>query len=174
MTIKRVWQYTKKYKKLLTFSMFALIFSIVLDLAIPYLASRIIDDYIVGIEKPWYRVDENVENSVLYDGNYYIQGRFAKDKSMLDDDERVSILLIKNKFYFSDKFIVEGEKRFAKDNSKLWVTLKDGETIEYDLTLLTAGSIQVLSPLCKTCCDNRCYLCDHQCVFHIINLPLSH
>lgn len=141
MTIKRVWQYTKKYKKLLTFSMFALIISIVLDLAIPYLASRIIDDYIVGIEKPWYRVEENVENSVLYDGNYYIQGRFAKDKSILDDDERVSILLIKNKFYFSDKFIVEGEKRFAKDNSKLRVTLKDGETIEYDLTLLTAGEV---------------------------------
>lgn len=141
MTIKRIWQYTTKYKRLLIFAMVTLILSIILDLFTVNLARVIIDDYIVGIEKPWYRVEERVDRSVYYDGDYYIQKRFAKDSSILDEDNKVSIILRNNKFYFSEKFIVEGEKTFSKNNDKVWVETESGETIEYQLTLLEAKEV---------------------------------
>lgn len=140
MVIKRVWQYTKKYKKLLTFSMLALIFSIVLDLVVPYLVSIIIDDYIVGIEQPWYRIEEEVEDAVFYNGDYYIQERFAEDID-LNDGNRVSILVIKNKYYFSEEFIMDGDKEISKDNTKLWVEQKDGSRVEYDLEQLSTKDV---------------------------------
>lgn len=141
MAIRRIWHYTKQYKALLFVSMVTLIFSIVLDLVSPYLASLLIDDYIVGIEKPWYRIEEKVEQSVYYNGHYYIQERFAKDRSILNEDEKASIILINNRFYFSGQYIVDGKKTIAEEGRMLWVEKDDGETIAYYLTPLSAEEV---------------------------------
>lgn len=141
MVIKRIWQYTKRYKTLLLLSMAALLCSIILDLIAPYLASRLIDEYIVGIEQPWYRLEKKEEKAVYYDGHYYIQKRFVSDPSRLNEEEKASIILIKNRFYFSDEYIVDGEKNIADDQRKLWVETDEGDIIEYDLVLLSPEEV---------------------------------
>ncbi|MDD4077429.1 MAG: ABC transporter ATP-binding protein [Bacilli bacterium] len=153
MTFLRIWKYTNKYKKLVLISFIALIISIGIELILPLFFTTIIDDYLVGIEQPWYVVDKSVENAVEHHGQYYAQARNIKNKDQwvnIDNERR--IFLIDNKFYFIDEYVGDGTKKIIDD--KLIVTGDNGVNHKYDYTVLKSQAVlnfyqPAVSPITK-------------------------
>ncbi len=138
MTFLRIWRYTKKYKKLVFISFISLVIAISIELLLPLLFKTLIDDYLVGIEKPWYVVDKSVENAVNYDGVYYAQARNIPDDYVTDENQ-ARIFLIKNDFYFIDEPVVDGSKSIK--NNRLIVVDEQNVQHQYEYEILNAASI---------------------------------
>ena len=66
-TFKKVWRYIRRYKKLLTISILAMLVVQVLGLLAPLIVKSILDDYLIGIEEPWY-VTTLDQSEVTYNG----------------------------------------------------------------------------------------------------------
>jgi ATP-binding cassette subfamily B protein len=71
-TIKKVFRYILPYKGLLTITISAMLVIQVLGLVAPLLVKSIMDDYLIGIERPWYQTNEVVD-AVEYQGRYFQQ-----------------------------------------------------------------------------------------------------
>jgi ATP-binding cassette subfamily B protein len=119
----------------------ALFIAVIFDLLVPFLVKTLIDDYIVGIEQPWYQVEERLEDSVEYNGDYYLQARNIPDDSeeLLNDENISRILVIKNKYYFIDRQIVVGSKKLV--DNQLVVKTKDETSYTYPLVQLTKDEV---------------------------------
>ncbi|QVK17810.1 ABC transporter ATP-binding protein [Mycoplasmatota bacterium] len=143
MRFLRIWKYTNKYRKLVFLSLISLIIAISIELIFPFIYKTIIDDYLIGVEKPWYVVDKTVENPVEYEGKYYAQSRNIKDNKdkWISTDNEVRVYLINNKFYFIDEYVVKGSKKIS--NNQLVVTDVNNIEHRYDVDLL--GSNEVLN-----------------------------
>ena len=66
----------------------------------------------------------SVENSVNYNGVNYAQARNIPDDKKdewVNEDNQVTILLMNNKFYFIDQYVVEGTNKI--ENNQLIVTM---------------------------------------------------
>ncbi|WP_308862154.1 ABC transporter ATP-binding protein [Paenibacillus radicis (ex Xue et al. 2023)] len=70
----RLWQYALIYKKTILLALLMLAIAIGTELTGPFIAKRIIDVHIAGIEKPWYEVNAGAVDSVAYNGAYWKRG----------------------------------------------------------------------------------------------------
>lgn len=139
MTFFRIWKYAKKYKKLVLLSFLTLILAIGIELLLPFFFKTVIDDYLVGIEKPWYVVDKTVEKSVEYHGEYYAQAHNIDDIKWINKDNEVRVLLINNEFYFVDEYVQDGTREIK--NNKLYVLDKDENVFTYDIEKLKSKDV---------------------------------
>ena len=128
-TMKKVWRYISKYKKLLTITLISMLIVQALGLAAPLIVKTILDDYLVGIEKPWYVSSEN--QGVFYEGNYYQQD--------IEEDEVLSIIIYKGKYYAVYDNVVRGSKSI--DNQTLTMVTQDGTIYTYEAYLLTKTEV---------------------------------
>jgi ATP-binding cassette subfamily B protein len=136
MTFRRIWKYASKYKKLLLISSFALLLAIGIELLVPLCFKTIIDDYLVGIEQPWYEVDDTAGTTVQYNGHYYAQERNIKDRERwVRPENEVRVFLIAGEFYFVAEAVEPGAKEIRDD--KLVVTAADGNIFTYDCVRLS-------------------------------------
>ena len=71
-TIAKVWRYVTPYKFLLSATLLAMLVVQVLGLVSPLIIKSIMDDYLIGIERPWYETTETVD-SVEYKGRFFQQ-----------------------------------------------------------------------------------------------------
>ncbi|MFA5602980.1 MAG: ABC transporter ATP-binding protein [Bacilli bacterium] len=153
MRFLRVWKYTKKYRGLVFISFIALIIAIAIELVMPLFFTSLIDDYIIGIEKPWYIVSRDENNAIIHNGKYYAQQRNIQDtKLWVTRDNEVRIFLINNKFYFIDEYVEKGSKKIVDD--KLVITNEQNETYEYYYEILTGDTLltfyrPAISPITK-------------------------
>lgn len=128
-TMKKVWRYIAKYKKYLAISFTAMVIVQILGLFAPLIVKSILDDYLVGIERPWY---ENTTNEgVSYQGNYYIQ----------DDTEGnvLSIIIYRGKYYAVMGFVELGNKTIT--GNTLTVHNNQGESFTYAVTQLSKTEV---------------------------------
>lgn len=130
-TMKKVWRYIAKYKKLLTISIIAMLIVQTLGLLAPLLVKSILDDYLVGIERPWREVVANEPDSVSYDGKYYVQDDEALDGS--------SIVIYQGKYYFVDEVVVRGNKQI--EGSELIITEPSGGVFRYQVVQLSKSDV---------------------------------
>ena len=76
--------------------MLMLFIFVIAELAGPFVAKTMIDDHIVGIEKPWYETEKS-EEAVSYNGAFYKRSdrfrKVRKRKRSTRDASRFSILL---------------------------------------------------------------------------------
>ncbi len=114
--MKKVWRYIAKYKKLLVITFLAMLVVQALGLASPLLVKAILDDYLVGIEDPWYLSDADGDKVVLYQGKYYTQEDVGGD--------RVSVVLYQGGFYFVEDAVPTGNKH-VEGNTLTVVTPQD-------------------------------------------------
>lgn len=149
MTLMRLFKYAKKYKSLVVISIIALVTSIAIELILPLFFKSLIDDYLIGIEQPWYIVDNSVGNSVEYSGNYYAQARYIKEKhKFVKEENEVRVFLIKNKFYFINEHVVDGTKEI-KDGKLVVIDANDIQ-YEYDYIILdNQGLLAFYKPMVK-------------------------
>ena len=124
-TMKKVWRYIAKYKKLLFISLSAMLIVQILGLLAPLIVKSILDDYLVGIERPWYEVEE-VDKQVEYNNRYFSQE--------VESDHSVSIVIYQGKYYFVDEDVVMGSKKLS--GNQLTIVTQEGVTRNYQATKL--------------------------------------
>ena len=140
MTLRRIWKYASKYKALVFVSLFSLFLAIGIELLLPICFKTIIDDHLIGIEKPWYEVDESAGKTVRYGGRHYAQERNLRDTELwVTEENEVRIFLINNVFYFVDEAVAGGAKEIA--DGKLVVTDDDGNIYAYDYAVLAGEDV---------------------------------
>lgn len=128
-TMKKVWRYISKYKKLLYISLTAMLVVQALGLAAPLIVKTILDDYLVGIERPWYQ--SNTDEGVLYLGEYYQQDEI--------NDQALSVVIYEGKYYAVFDDVVQGNKNIVND--VLTIKTQDGQTYTYQVERLSKDQV---------------------------------
>lgn len=121
---KRLFQYAMRVKRSILAAFAMLFLFVIAELAGPFVAKTMIDDHIVGIEKPWYETVQS-EDAVLYNGTWYKRSdRFAKGE---EKGAEVRILQIGFQYYFvPNKISLEGTRSASGD----MVTIQNGEAAQ--------------------------------------------
>lgn len=130
-TMKKVWRYISKYKKLLVISFISMVIIQVLGLLAPLIVKSILDNYLVGIEKPWYEVSTSSNNTVHVWNRYFTQ-----------DDENQNektIVIIEGGYYFVEEAVMDGSRQM--DGTTLTVTSIEGNVATYTATKLESGEV---------------------------------
>ena len=130
-TIAKVWRYVTPYKFLLTATLLAMLVVQVLGLVSPLIIKSIMDDYLIGIERPWYETTETVD-SVEYKGRFFQQQESSGDA--------MSIVVIGTSYYFSEEVVVQGQKILNND-SDLTIVTPDNQSYSYTVIKLTGEEI---------------------------------
>lgn len=119
-TGKRLFQYAVRFKKQIILALIMLSVAVSSELAGPFIAKRIIDQHILGIELPWYETSDQ-EDSIQYNGKFY------KRSDRLENDESIShevrILQIERNYVFINEPIEFDGDRKLQDGI---VTIENG------------------------------------------------
>ena len=104
---KRLFQYAMKVKGTIFAAMLMLFIFVIAELAGPFVAKTMIDDHIVGIEKPWYETEQS-EDAVSYNGAF-ISEAIALNKARKGKEVRV--MQVGFQYYFvPNKVNAEGSR----------------------------------------------------------------
>jgi len=129
-TIKKVFRYILPYKGLLTITITAMLVIQVLGLVAPLLVKSIMDDYLIGIERPWYQTNEVVD-AVEYQGRYFQQDEPTGDA--------ISIVVIGTNYYVSEDVVAVGQKTLI--GNELTITTPDNQIFIYQVTSLSRDDV---------------------------------
>ncbi|WP_167403909.1 ABC transporter ATP-binding protein [Bacillus sp. EKM104P] len=72
-TGRRLLAYALLYKKVLSVALIFLIIAVGAELTGPFIGKKMIDDHILGVEKPYVEVNGKTDKTVYYQGNNYIR-----------------------------------------------------------------------------------------------------
>ncbi|WP_408009468.1 ABC transporter ATP-binding protein [Pseudalkalibacillus sp. A8] len=95
---KRLFQYALRYKKMIIIALAMLTVAVSAELTGPFIAKKMIDNHILGIEKPWIQVESPMEETVEYKGNHYIRTEYFEEDASEYPEAR--ILQVKRDYYF--------------------------------------------------------------------------
>jgi ATP-binding cassette, subfamily B, multidrug efflux pump len=129
-TMRKVWRYIAHYKKLLFITLSAMIVVQGLGLVAPLIVKSILDDYLVGIERPWYETTE-ANQEVEYQGRFFTQDEVSGDG--------ISIVIYQGKYYFVDEIAQRGNKSISGDT--LTVISQEGPSYQYQIEAMTSDEI---------------------------------
>ncbi|SMF82132.1 ATP-binding cassette, subfamily B [Paenibacillus uliginis N3/975] len=108
---KRLFRYALTAKGTFIAALIMLAIGVAAELAGPFIAKNMIDNHVLGIEKPYYETT-SAEQAASYNGKYYKRGdRFKEGESQ---GQEVRILQAGKSFYFINEQVVraEGERTF--------------------------------------------------------------
>ncbi|MGD7022782.1 ABC transporter ATP-binding protein [Rossellomorea vietnamensis] len=139
---KRLLQYALFYKKTILAALLMLTVSVAADLAGPFIAKKLIDEHILGIETTWYQTKEG-KDAVSYQGSWYKRGKYFSEDEVKGTEVRV--LSAGRDFYFVEEPVTEeGERKF--EDGKLVIT-RGESSASYDAEKIsTAQLIQFYNP----------------------------
>ncbi|MGG1594466.1 ABC transporter ATP-binding protein [Terribacillus saccharophilus] len=110
-TERRLFRYALSNKKTINIGLVCLLIAVVLELAGPLIAARIIDHHILGIEATWYEVEGETDKTVDYEGKTYVRSDEIQTKE--DAVGEATILQIGRHFYFTDAVLpLDGSRSF--------------------------------------------------------------
>lgn len=130
-TMKKVWRYVKRYKKLLSITLVSMLIVQFLGLLAPLIVKTILDEYLIGIQRPWYEV-ESSEKEVTYDGRYFSQET--------PSDDVISIIIYRGSYYIIEDLVISGYKTL--DQNYLTVVQQDGTEEIYEVVPLSASEVR--------------------------------
>ncbi|MGA5673584.1 ABC transporter ATP-binding protein [Bacillus bombysepticus] len=133
---KRLFQYAMKVKGTIFAAMLMLFIFVIAELAGPFVAKTMIDDHIVGIEKPWYETEQS-EDAVSYNGAFYKRSdRFEQDEKK---GKEVRVMQVGFQYYFvPNKVNVEGSRTVKGD----MITVQNGKAVQvYKAKALTKEEV---------------------------------
>ena len=76
--LKRAFSYAFHVKFLIVSTIVLVSVLMVVDILPTRLTQQLLDDYVSGIEKPWYKVDSKAENGVEINDSFYVQQNLYK------------------------------------------------------------------------------------------------
>jgi len=105
---KRLFTYALHYKKIMFVALLMLSVSVAAELTGPFIAKKVIDQHIFGIESRWYEAEKG-ENAIFYQGKWYKRDRYvAKGEAK---GREVRVLQVGRSYYFIDRAITFDGKR---------------------------------------------------------------
>ncbi|MFE7061535.1 ABC transporter ATP-binding protein [Sutcliffiella sp. NPDC057660] len=135
---KRLFRYALTQKKIIIIALIMLSIAVAAELTGPFIAKRMIDNHILGIEKTWIATEEDGKDKVYYDGSYYIREDRAKGTEA-SGSETARVLQVGREYYFVPSEITFDGERSAS-NGELTIT-RGEESATYEATLLTNGEL---------------------------------
>ncbi|HDR7793117.1 TPA: ABC transporter ATP-binding protein [Bacillus luti] len=133
---KRLFQYAMKVKWTIFAAMAMLLIFVIAELAGPFVAKTMIDDHIVGIEKPWYETKQS-EDAVSYNGAFYKRSdRFEQGETK---GKEVRVMQVGFQYYFvPNKVNIEGSRTVKGD----MITVQNGKAVQvYKAKTLTKEEV---------------------------------
>ncbi|MBG9533321.1 multidrug ABC transporter permease [Bacillus thuringiensis] len=133
---KRLFQYAMKVKGTIFAAMLMLFIFVIAELAGPFVAKTMIDDHIVGIEKPWYETEQS-EDAVSYNGAFYKRSdRFEQGEKK---GKEVRVMQVGFQYYFvPNKVNAEGSRTVKGD----MITVQNGKAVQvYKAKALTKEEV---------------------------------
>ncbi|CCW03917.1 MULTISPECIES: ABC transporter ATP-binding protein [Bacillus] len=133
---KRLFQYAMKVKGTIFAAMLMLFIFVIAELAGPFVAKTMIDDHIVGIEKPWYETEQS-EEAVSYNGAFYKRSdRFEQGETK---GKEVRVIQVGFQYYFvPNKVNAEGSRTVKGD----MITVQNGKAVQvYKAKALTKEEV---------------------------------
>jgi ATP-binding cassette subfamily B protein len=125
-TGKRLFQYALLYKRTILIALALLTVAVAVELTGPFIAKKMIDEHMMGIESPWVEVIEEDKKTVLYQGQLYKRAKYVTEGEALGESE-LQIVQVGRSFYVTSEHL-----RF------------DGNrTIEGDVLTITQGSNEI-------------------------------
>ncbi|MDA2609286.1 ABC transporter ATP-binding protein [Bacillus cereus] len=133
---KRLFQYAMKVKGTIFAAMLMLFIFVMAELAGPFVAKTMIDDHIVGIEKPWYETEQS-EDAVSYNGAFYKRSDHFEQGEKKGKEVRV--MQVGFQYYFvPNKVNVEGSRTVKGD----MITVQNGKAVQvYKAKALTKEEV---------------------------------
>ncbi|HDR4696816.1 ABC transporter ATP-binding protein [Bacillus cereus] len=133
---KRLFQYAMKVNGTIFAAMLMLFIFVIAELAGPFVAKTMIDDHIVGIEKPWYETEQS-EDAVSYNGAFYKRSdRFEQGEKK---GKEVRVMQVGFQYYFvPNKINAEGSRTVKGD----MITVQNGKAVQvYKAKALTKEEV---------------------------------
>jgi len=135
---KRLFQYAMTYKKTIIVALAMLLIAIGTELVGPFIAKRMIDVHIAGIEQAWYRAQAPDGATVEYGGALWKRAdRFAEGEAR---GEEARVLQVGRGFVFVPGAVATDGERAVTEDGDLQIT-RDGETRVYEADVLTNAQI---------------------------------
>jgi ATP-binding cassette, subfamily B, multidrug efflux pump len=135
-TGKRLLSYALLYKKVIIAALLMLTVSVAADLAGPFIAKKMIDEHILGIETTWYEAEKS-KDAVNYEGNWYKREKyFIKNETKGNE---VRILAVGREFYFIDEPVpADGERKIQ---GGMLIVTKGDSFSSYKAERISAGQL---------------------------------
>ncbi|MGP7818971.1 ABC transporter ATP-binding protein [Niallia sp. 01092] len=125
-TGKRLLKYAFAFKSIIFAALMMLTIAVAADLAGPFIAKKVIDEHIMGIEANWYETTSSSQ-AVPYNGRWYKKESYFSNKEQKMNPAR--ILQVGRQFVFVEGSIsFDGERTFQ--NGELTIS-KDGNAAKY-------------------------------------------
>ncbi|MGO4369180.1 ABC transporter ATP-binding protein [Paenibacillus sp. MCAF20] len=139
-TGKRLFQYAMLYKKPILLALLLLVLAVSAELAGPFIAKRMIDQNILGIEKKWHEVSAEQPYAVLYKDKWYKrEDYFAADEQK---GAEVRVLQSVRQFYWLEEPLkFESGKRVVTDGTMTITSKETGEQASYPVTKLSSSEL---------------------------------
>ncbi|MDU0204522.1 ABC transporter ATP-binding protein [Paenibacillus sp. MAH-36] len=121
-TSKRLFQYAALFKKPLLIALLCLSVAVATELAGPFIAKKMIDTHILGIEKLWFETTSatKTENAVPMNGGFYKRSdHFAEGEPK---GHEIRILQVGTQFVWVDQPLVFDGARKLTEDGKLTIT----------------------------------------------------
>lgn len=131
-TGKRLFQYALNYKRIILVALAMLTVAVVADLAGPFIAKRMIDHHILGIESVWHTTDEQ-SGAVKYKGNFYTK------EDVEQETDSAQILQVGRNFVFVDAKIEFDGNRSYEDG--VLTINKGAKAAQYQAELLSGEEL---------------------------------
>lgn len=132
---QRLLHYALNYKKPIMLALILLLLAVGVELVGPFIAKRMIDTNIMGIEKPWYETQEESSYAVSYkESQYKREDHFTVGE---EKGREVRILQSGRTYYFVDAAGVPstGKRTFTDD--QVTILSEDGRIEQFPATKLT-------------------------------------
>lgn len=136
-TGKRLFQYALTAKGIFIAAFIALAIGVGAELAGPFIAKSMIDDHMLGIERPYYETT-TADQAAEYNGHFYKRGdRFEAGEAK---GAEIRLLQTGRSFYFIDQPVTnpQGERKFADGQ----ITITYGDKVsQYPARKLSAAEL---------------------------------
>ncbi|OAS83059.1 MULTISPECIES: ABC transporter ATP-binding protein [Metabacillus] len=114
-TGRRLLHYALLYKKTIIIALAMLTFAVAAELTGPFLAKKMIDDHMIGIESPWVEVTNKDDQAVLYNEHYFKRSSNVTIGDSLGDEE-IQIIQVGRSFYVTNEHLpFDGERSISGD-----------------------------------------------------------
>ncbi|XNN70164.1 ABC transporter ATP-binding protein [Bacillus pumilus] len=124
-TGRRLLAYALLYKKVLSVALIFLIIAVGAELTGPFIGKKMIDDHILGVEKPYVEVNEKTDKTVYYQGNNYI--RSDRLDSDMESGKQINVVQVGFGYYFVNEPIrFDGNRKISGDQ----LTIENGKERE--------------------------------------------
>ncbi|TXC89538.1 ABC transporter ATP-binding protein [Metabacillus litoralis] len=125
-TGKRLVQYALHYKKIIILALVMLTFAVAAELTGPFIAKKMIDDHMMGIQSPWVEVTNKDDSAVTYNDRYYKREDYISQEDTLGERE-MEIIQVGRSFYTTEKHLTFTGEASISGNT---LTISSGERAE--------------------------------------------